>query len=323
MGRQIIEKDHIMGGTFLVQTWVDDKNSIDEISTKIRDGFNLVHQLEDKLTDFRESPFNRINMMAGQDWVQVDQETYDLIKKSLEISRQTKGAFDISYASIGHLWRDARSKGELPEEEEIKKRLPYVNFDLIKFRDKTCEVYLPHKLMRIGLGGIGKGYAVDRLYQYLQNFGVKSFLVSGAGDIRVKSSLNAPRPWRLAIKNPFTTQSNVAGFIEIRNGSMATSGDYINYVKNQEEESKMHHILEAKTGMPAVDIASCTVIAHDTITADTMATTVMAMKSENGIKYLNNQDFFGVLIKTDGQVLLSRKAMSHFGTLSKNKKVTV
>lgn len=320
MGHQVIEKDHIMGGTFLVQTWANNKDSINELSKMMKAGFKLVHELEDRLTDFRESPFNKINKMAGRNWVQVDQETYDLIKRSLEVSRQTRGAFDISYASIGHLWRDARMRGEVPKTEEIKTRLPYINFNLIKLRDQTCEVYLPHELMRIGLGGIGKGYAVDRLYQYLKDSGLKNFLVSGAGDIRVHSSLNAPRPWRLAIKNPFSKDSKVAGYIELRNGSMATSGDYINYVKYQEENSKLHHILETKTGMPAVDIASCTVIADDTLTADTMATSVMALKSEDGIKFLNQQNLFGVLIRTAGEVLLSRKAIGFFGNTTKGKR---
>jgi thiamine biosynthesis lipoprotein len=322
MGLKVIESDHIMGGTFSVQTWAINEREAAEFKKIIHEGLSLVHELENKLTDFRESPFHKINLMAGREWVQVDQETYNLIKKSIEISRQTKGAFDISYATIGQLWRGARKESKVPDQKEIQKRLAYVDYSLIQFKDETCEVFLPNELMRIGLGGIGKGYAVDKLYEILLAKGISNFLVSGSGDVRVHSSSDAPRPWRLAIKNPFSREDKVAGHIELQNGSMATSGDYINYLKNQKGEEKLHHILQTKTGMPAVDIASCTIVSDETVKSDTMATSVIAMKSEDGIKFLNQEKIFGVIIRTNGEVLLSRMAMSHFGESARNKKVT-
>lgn len=321
MGEKVCETRKIMGGTFLVQTWAKDQKSIEMVKEIIIKGFELIYQLEDRLTDFRDSPFNKINDMAGKDWVRVDRETYDLIKSSIEISRRTKGAFDISYASIGRLWREARAKGTQPIQEEIKKRLPFVDYNLIEFKDKTCEVYLPNELMKIGLGGIGKGYAVDKLYEYLQSSGLSNFLISGAGDVRVHSLENAPRSWRLAIKNPFSSEDKTAGYVELKNGSLATSGDYINYLKNQSGNEKLHHILGTKTGMPAVDIASCSIIAEKTLEADTMATTIVAMKSEDGMTFLNQQGLFGIIIRTNGQVLLSKKAMAHYGDLAKSVKV--
>lgn len=317
MNNKIIETDRIMGGEFLVQTWASDDQSIRET---IRKGFRLIHQLEDKLTDFKDSSFNMINKMAGKDWVQVDEETYQLIKKSIEISELTGGAFDISYASVGQLWREARKNGVIPSSDEIQRRLPFVDYRLIELADEELKVFLPSDQMRIGLGGIGKGYAVDKLYDYLLNSGLVNFLVSGSGDIRVHSAKNALRPWRLAIKNPFSEVDKVIGYVEVQDGSLATSGDYINFVKAKHRQEKLHHILETRTGTPAIDISSCTILANQAIVADTMATSVMAMKSERGLKFLNRENLFGIIIRSNGEVLLSRKAMSHFGNQAQRKR---
>lgn len=299
----------IMGGTFGVMAWVNAVNDKERVESLIEEGFALLCALEDKLTDFRDSPFNLINAHAGEASVKVDEEIFSLIEEAQKISADTEGAFDISYASVGHLWRNARLNGVPPTEESLADCSQYVDYRQIILDKKNLTVYLPHKKMRIGLGGIGKGYAVDRLYHFLVEKGLVNFLVDGAGDVRVHSSPSAPRPWRLSIRNPFSLEEKKnIGVAELKDGSIATSGDYINYIEAKDGK-KLHHIIDPASGRPTDDIVSATILAPTALMADTMATSVIVMNRKKGLSYLNKKNIVGVLVAQDGTVLLSERAL--------------
>lgn len=300
----------LMGGPFTVLAWTESEHEAQRVNVAIELAFDEISLLEDKLTDFRPSPFNRINEMAGVSPVQVDQETFALIEGALVISEKTAGAFDISYASVGQLWRKARQSGVMPDYSEIEAQRAFVNYRLIQLDNQKLSVFLPHKEMKIGLGGIGKGYAVDKLYGLLREQNISNFLVDGSGDVRVHSHKNAPRPWRLHVRNPFSEdQKKSMGLVQLANGAMATSGDYINYVKSTEKmERKFHHIIDPKLGFPTNEIVSCTIMAPTAIEADTVATSVIVMNVKTGLEYLNQEALVGFVVTKDGAVHLSKKA---------------
>jgi thiamine biosynthesis lipoprotein len=307
---KICETKKIMGGHFSIFAWTTSEQEAERIRSAIAEGFNQISLLEDKLTDFRPSPFNRINEWAGIHPVAVDQETFDLIEHALLISKDTDGAFDISYASVGQLWRSARQSGILPNVAEIEAKRRYVDYRLIQLNRRELTVYLPYKDMKIGLGGIGKGHAVDKFYQFLRQQNISNFMVNGAGDVRVHSQRDAPRPWRLQVRNPFSEDIKKSmGVVQLANGAMATSGDYINYVKSTESlQRKYHHIIDPKLGFPTNEIVSCTVMAPTAIVADTIATSVIVMNLKMGLKYLNQKKFIGFVVTKDGVVHLSTSA---------------
>lgn len=297
-----------MGGEFLVQFWGSHQDLLDW-TEKIDKGFAIVDGIEAKCTDFKDSPFQKINQNAGIKPVEVDEEIYSLILKAHDFSQKSQGAFDISYASVGHLWRQARKQGVLVAPEEIEASRRWIDYRKIELNHKMKQVFLPHQCMKIGLGGIGKGYAVDRLFEYLESHGMSNFLVNGSGDLRVHSSPDAPREWRLGIKNPFSAEDKTAGYVKLKNSALATSGDYKQYVKSQAgDHRKFHHIIETSTGFPSVDFASVTVIAPTTLEADVLATAVMSMDEKNGIDLLKKQNVTYVCIKTNGLVLKSEGA---------------
>lgn len=305
----------LMGGQFSVTTW---SNQSEFHSRLINEGFDLIADLENRLTDFKDSPFNQINKQAGKSAVVVDEETFHLIKKANAFSDETTGAFDISYASVGKLWREARASGELPSPELVKERSQFVDYKKIQFNENELSIFLPHEKMQIGLGGIGKGYAVDKLYNFLLNKGLVNFMVDGSGDIRVHSSSEAPRPWRLGIKNPFSPDENKKiGYIQLRNGALATSGDYINYIRRPELNKRYHHIIDPRTGNPTEGIVSSTILTETALDADLAATTMMILGLTASLEWLNKKRWAGFLVAQNGNVLMSEMALQYMQGESK------
>lgn len=301
----------VMGGEFQFLSFPQTYLSREEVLALFDEAYLEVKRIEEKFTDFKESYFNRINKEAGKSPVKVDEETMWLLKKSQEVSTSSRGIFDISFASIGHNWRAKKDKGEVLNEDFIKSHLKYVNYELIKIDEKEHTVFLPHPEMKIGLGGIGKGYAVDRVYDFFIKKGLYNFYINGSGDIRVHAQASAPRAWRIGIRNPLSIDPKKAvGVIQLYNGSVASSGGYIHNVNGDRFNN---HIINPKTGMSAREIIGSTVIADDAISADTTATILMNLSKEEAIEYMNDHDLLGLVFCKDGRSYLSQRALKGFG----------
>ena len=185
MSRYLEFNSKHMGGTFTVRVFPSSFFDKDKISKIIKDSFKVVSDIEEKLTDFKDSPFNEINRKAGVSPVVVDREIMDLILKSQDYSIKSSGLFDISYASVGHIWRKYLKDNIKPDEAEIQELKSLIDFKNILVSKSDMTVFLPHKGMKISLGGIGKGYAVDKLFEKLRSQQIENFQINGSGDIRV------------------------------------------------------------------------------------------------------------------------------------------
>lgn len=299
----LIHRDAVlMGSPFSIRAYVPDRGQeLRAAEGAIALAFAEIRRIEDLLTDFRASPFNRINEMAGKAPVRVCEEIYDIVELTLAISRDSDGAFDISYAAVGLLWREAMRRGEPPTEEALAQVKRFVNFRKIHMDPFRREIFLPESEMRIGLGGIGKGYAVDRAFDLLNRFGLENFSVNGAGDIRVRSAPNAPRPWRIGIRNPLAERDEGMGYLTLHNGAVATSGDYERFFRYQGK--KYHHVLDGRTGEITENVTSVTVTAKNAATADICATTAMALGPVDGLAFLNRRRHMtGMIVTSAGQV---------------------
>lgn len=299
----VTERAFLMGSPFAVQAWAAPA-AHKEVKRWIALAFGEIRRLEDLLTDFRDSPFNRINDMAGIAPVKVCREIIDVIQRSLRLSHDTGGAFDISYASIGLLWRAAEKTGIPPAASDLERAKAQVDYRRIQVDEGACEVFLPHREMRIGLGGIGKGYAVDRAFDLLRGLGLENFVVNGAGDIHLHSSTSAPRPWRVGIRNPFAGKETAMGWLELKQGAVATSGDYERYFEHG--GVRYHHVIDGRSGEITRSVSSVTILADTTLAADVCATAVMALGPDEGLAFINRRrDIAGFLITADGSVLRS------------------
>lgn len=292
-----------MGSTFSIQAYPDGPRQTNEmLLAALGLAFAEIVRVEELLSDFRPSPFNEINKLAGIKPVKVPREIVSLVELSRKVSRETNGAFDISYASVGMLWREAFKTGVPPETGAVEKAAALVDYRKIEVDPERCEIFLPRKGMRVGLGSIGKSYGVDRAYGILKRLGVNNFFVNGAGDIRASSGAGAPRPWRIGIKNPFRNDETACGVLLISNGAVVTSGDYERCVTYAGK--RYHHIMDARTSRIRDDISSVTVLCPNATLANAYATSVIALGVDDGAAFLlKKADVRGIIIKTGGEVV--------------------
>lgn len=243
----------------------------------------------------------RINQSAGTRWVAVSPETLDVIKKAMEISELSEGAFDITVAPLSQLWRAAREKKIPPAAEEVKERLDLVNYKNIEI-DQEGKVFLRKQNMAIDLGGIAKGYAVDKAFQVLQSLGYKDFIVNAGGDLRA-AGLRSDQPWAVGIQHPREPQKLLAK-VSISDSALATSGDYERFFMHQEK--RYHHIFNPKDGIPTDGCQSVTVLHKEGMTADALATAVFVLGPEKGFALCRK--FQGVeclMVDKDGKIISS------------------
>lgn len=301
----------VMGGDFQFSCFPQSFLSRNDVYLLFDQAFKEVKRIEEKFTDFNPGYFNRINENSGISPVLVDDETIMLIKESQKISELSHGIFDISFASIGHLWRQAKNRGEMLDNDLVHERLKHINYRLIQIDEDKKTIFLPHREMKIGLGGIGKGYAVDQVYKLLIGRGLTNFYINGSGDIRVHSQTDAPRKWRVGIRNPMSDDaSKSVGVVQLSTGAIASSGGYIHNVAGDKFN---HHIINPKTGRSNSEVIASTVLADDAVTADTTATILMNLGKIAAVEYMNDHKLMGLVFCSEGKSYLSASALNNFG----------
>lgn len=246
-----------------------------------------------------------INENAGIEPVKVDEEVFNLIQRSLHISKITQGAFDISYGSIDKsLWNFDKTMTELPSAETALKMVHLINYKNIILNPENQTVFLKEKGMRIGFGGIGKGYAAEMAKKILVKNGVKSGIINASGDLTAWGFQPTGKPWTIGIANP-NVPENAFSYLEISNKAIATSGNYEKFVTIK--GNKYSHTIDPKTGLPITGIKSVTVISNNAEFADAMATPIAVMGIENGL-FLVNQipDLYCIIIDDKNKIHTSK-----------------
>jgi thiamine biosynthesis lipoprotein len=264
--------------------------------------FQEIRRIEYLMSHWIESSdVTRINRSAGNDGVKVSPETIEVIKRAQEISKLSGGGFDITVGPLVQLWRKAREGGMPPEMQEVKENLNLVNFRNLKIH-YGGKVSLRKKGMNIDLGGIAKGYAVDRAFELLKGLGYRNLVVNAGGDLRVGGS-KPEGPWSIGIQHPRNPEKIMAR-IFVSDTALATSGDYEKFFIHQGK--RYHHILNPKNGFPAEGCQSVTILHKEGITADALATAIFVLGPEKG--YALCQRLEGVeclIVDKEGNVTLS------------------
>jgi thiamine biosynthesis lipoprotein len=245
--------------------------------------FDEVARLEDLLSEWRaESEISRVNQQAGKTPQSVGPELMVCLDASLEVARWSHGAFDISWAALRDLWDfSADSKHIPPSIEAVKARLPLWNYRLIEVNHPQKTAFLRKKGMAIGLGGVAKGYALDRMGEVLRARSFGNFIIFAGGQLLIGGTKGG-RLWRVGIQHPRT--QGYFGFVEATDCSVSTSGDYEHSFEHQGR--RYHHILDPKTGFPSDKSSSVTVIAPTALWADAVDTALFIMGPEEALKAL-------------------------------------
>lgn len=293
----------LMGNRFEITVVADDERWAIE---RIEEAVAEISRIEHLLTTFNEnSQANLINQDAGIRPVKVDKEVFDIIMRSKRISSITQGAFDITYGSVDKkLWNFDKNMTSLPDAATAKKLIRLINYRNIILDEANCTVFLKEKGMRIGFGGIGKGYAAERAKHILKQKGVKSGIVNAAGDLTAWGHQPNGKEWTIGIADPDATHHPFS-YLSITDMAIATSGNYEKYVMINGK--KYSHTIDPKTGLPVTGIKSVTIISPDAEIADAMATPVMIMGIKVGLNIINQVKGLACIIIDDNDKIYTSK----------------
>jgi len=261
-------------------------------------GVNEIKRIEKLLTTFSDdSETNLINANAGLNPVKVSKEIFQLIERSIRISGATQGAFDITYGSIDkRLWNFDASMVDLPDQETAKKMVRLINYKNIILDKTEGTVFLKEQGMRIGFGGIGKGYAAEMAKMVLKSNGVKSGIVNASGDLTTWGFQPDGSPWTVGIIDPDHKEFPFS-YMDITDMAVATSGNYEKYIIINGR--KYSHTINPRTGLPITGIKSVTVISPNAEICDALATPVMIMGVETGLNLVNQMSLVECIIIDD------------------------
>lgn len=264
----------------------------------ISEAIQEIKRIETLLTTFNEnSQTAKINAQAGIQPVPVDKEVFDLIARSLKISALTQGAFDITYGSIDkRFWNFDVRMTALPDKETAKQSVRLINWRNVVLNEKEGTVFLKEKGMRIGFGGIGKGYAADKAKELLQKKGVRDGVVNASGDLITWGVQPTGKPWTVGIASP-SQQRLPFSYLDVSNMAVATSGNYEKYAIINGK--KYSHTIDPKTGFPVSGIKSVTIICPSAELADALATPVMVMGVQVGLNLINQMKNCACIIIDD------------------------
>jgi FAD:protein FMN transferase len=292
----------LMGNRFEITVVTDDALQAEmAIDAAVKE----IQRIERLLTTFNEeSQTADINRNAGIAPVAVDREVFDLVNRSLRISKLTQGAFDISYGSMDkRFWNFDTTMTSLPDKEKAKHAVRLINYRNIILDHNRLTVFLKEKGMRIGFGGIGKGYAADMARDLLRRMHIKSGVVNASGDLTTWGLQPDGKPWSIGIADPETRAA--FSYLEISDAAIATSGSYEKFVEINGK--RYAHTIDPKTGFPVGGMKSVSVICPSAELADAMATPVMVMGIRAGLDMINQIKGIACIIIDDEDKLYTSR----------------
>ncbi|MBY5035537.1 FAD:protein FMN transferase [Streptococcus gallolyticus] len=258
-----------------------------------------------------------INQAAGKEAVKVDPRTFELIERSIQVSKESQGRFDVSIGVINQLWKIGSEDARKPAEQEIETALPHVDYKKIHLDKEKGTVYI-EKGMSLELGAISKGYIADGVKEVLKKDGVTTAIINLGGNVVVMgTSPNHSKGWKVGVQDPDETRGATVGYVFKKDSSIVTSGIYERFF---EQDGKIyHHILNPHTGYPVENsISGVTVFTKTSTQGDSLSTTLFIYGIEDGLAYVNQLDGVeAVFIDKDHGVHLSQGLKDTFQLTNK------
>ncbi|MBI2375596.1 MAG: FAD:protein FMN transferase [Deltaproteobacteria bacterium] len=295
-GRGVIRERPLMG-TFVRIEVPDD--ATDELEEAISGAFLEVTRVEAEMNEWRpESQLGRINAAAGARAVAVDPDLFQLIDRSLELAELSGGTFDPTFAALWGLWTFGDDGiRSVPDPAEVEGRRRLIGHQRVEIDRGRLEVFLPRAGMKLGLGGIAKGYAVDRMAATLRAHGVRNFLIHAGGEI-FAGGTNSGVPWRVGIRDP--RGSGAFALVQLTDSALSTSGDYERYF--EVDGRRYHHLIDPRTGWPATASRAVSVLASDAVTSDALAKAVFVAGPERGLQIAAQLGAKALIVGADNRV---------------------
>jgi thiamine biosynthesis lipoprotein len=300
---RLVEGSRIaMGSALHLTAWTTDERNARAAFEEVFAEFERLETLMS--TWVPGSDVSRVNGSAGVRAVPVSVDVRAVLKTARQMSEWTGGKFDVTFGALSGLWKfDHDQDNVVPDIHDVRRRLPLIDYRAVQVDDAAGTVFLARKGMTLHLGGIGKGYAVDRGADILRRRAIRDFMIQSGGDIYV-AGLRDGRPWRLAIQDPRGPANRVFAQLDLSDGTCSTSGDYERaFLKNGR---RYHHILDPATGEPARGSRSVTIVTNRAVMADGLSTAVFILGPDAGIKLIERlPDVEGVIVSDRNEVVIS------------------
>ena len=301
----IFAEAEMMGTRVSINVWVGKGGNALGASEAITDAMYEIARIEQIASEWRaDSDLSRLNQGAGGPPVKVAPELIEILARARRVSAATEGLFDVTFHGVGELW-SFEPGSEPPSSQQIAERLPLVDWREIKLDPEANTARLSAPGMKVGLGAIAKGYAVDRAAALLHERGFANHIVEAGGDTRV-SGKKGDKPWRVGVQDPEQTVGRI-GHLLAENQAVVTSGNYARFFVW--EGVHYTHILDPRTGWPIpseTSPKSVTLVASDATDADAYCTAISVMKPEEGLAFVEARpELEAVIIAPDGRVLVS------------------
>jgi thiamine biosynthesis lipoprotein len=295
----LYREEAIMGTRCVVELWAAD---VADGERAIAAVFADMRQVDSMMSTYKpESELSKVNAEGAQHPVAVSPELYDVIAVSMQYSALSKGVFDVTYASVGYLYDYRRHVH--PDDAAIRAALPGIDYRNVLLDPKAHTVAFEKPGMRIDLGGIAKGFAVDRGIGILKARGFGRAMVNAGGDSRIIGD-RFGKPWVIGIRDP-DNRDKVVMRIPLTDTAFSTSGDYERFF--DEGGVRYHHIIDPKTGKSPHSVRSATIIASSATRTDGLSKTVFILGPKAGIDFINGlSDADAVVIGADGKVYYSK-----------------
>ncbi|MEW6081460.1 MAG: FAD:protein FMN transferase [Bacillota bacterium] len=270
--------------------------------TAARAALDEMRRVESLMSAYVEtSDVSRINSQAGVAPVTISPETSFVLQEALRISEASWGAFDVTVGPLVGLWDIAGENPRVPSPEEIEDALEKVNYQRLQVKEGRAFLEAPG--MRVDLGAIAKGYAVDRAAQILLDHGVTSAILDAGGNVYVVGSRSDGSPWRVGIRHP-RREGEALAVLEASDTGVVTSGDYQRYFES--DGVRYHHIFDPRTGYPARESASATVVSPSSVEADALSTALFVLGPVEGMNLIESlEGVEGLVVDAAGEITVS------------------
>ena len=288
----------LLGTEVNVCLWHEDPDIGQEIVEQV---FAEAERIDNLMSTYKEdSRISEINRLAARQPVVAGDELFGLIRRSLDISVLTRGAFDITYESVGQPY-DFRNR-QRPDAETVEAERQLINYEYIELDRAAGTVSFREEGVRINLGGIAKGYLVERGVSILRSRGIENGVVTAGGDSRLLGDRRG-QPWMVGIRNP-RQDGQVAISVPLEDEAISTSGDYERYFI--EDDVRYHHIIEPSTGEPAGGVRSASVFGPDAVLTDALSTSVFVLGVDQGLRLISTlPDYESIVIDDQGRIFYS------------------
>jgi thiamine biosynthesis lipoprotein len=299
----LVTRSHLtMGSELEISAWTVDDAAAVAAFNAVFDEFDRLDRLMSVWKP--QSDVERLNDAAGDRPVRISRDTLDVLRTARQISDWTEGKFDVTFGALSALWKfDHDQDDRIPDPRAVAAQRLLVDYHQLQLDERAGTAFLARKGMRVNLGGIGKGYAVDRGAAILRARGLRDFMIQAGGDLYVGGT-HGDRPWRVGIRDPRGPADRSFAALDLTDGTFSTSGDYERFFIR--DGVRYHHILDPATGNPAPASRSVTIVSSRAILADAIAKGVFILGGQRGLALIERlPDVEGVIVTNRNEVLVS------------------